>query len=358
MAQITTYNHHMKITHLLFSLRTGGTENMLIDIINEQVLFAEVNLYIVNDDITESILSRLSKKANVKRFRRKSGSRNPLPLFLLNIALLKACSHIIHCHNQNMIELLLPFFHRKTVLTIHDMLQRPVNFSKYRKCFAISRAVEESVLTHAKTHCTVIQNGILFSSIKCKDKANREDGVFRILQISRLNHHKKGQHIAIGALELLKNSGITGIQLDFIGEGDSADFLKQLAAEKQVSEQIRFLGLKDRTYVYDHLQLYDLLIQPSLYEGFGLTVVEGMAAKVPVLVSAIEGPLEIIAEGKYGYRFEKENITDLANSIREIMIKDIQQTQKAVECARAYARKQFDIRNTALNYLEEYQTYA
>lgn len=348
----------MKITHLIFSLRTGGTENMLIDIINEQVLFAEVNLYIVNDAITADILSRLSKKANVKSFKRKCGSRNPLPLIFLNLALLKACSHIIHCHNHNMIELLLPFFHKKTVLTIHDVLQRPLNFTNYRRCFAISRAVQESVFTHANTHSTVIQNGILFSSIRCKDNLSRHDGIFRILQISRLNHHKKGQHIAIGALEMLKNKGITGIQLDFIGEGDSADFLKQLAAEKQVSEQIRFLGLKDRTYVYEHLQQYDLLIQPSLYEGFGLTVVEGMAAKVPVLVSAIEGPLEIIEEGKYGYRFEKENTTDLANRISEIMEKDIQQIQKAAESARAYARKRFDIRNTALNYLEEYQTYA
>jgi len=49
---------------------------------------------------------------------------------------------------------------------------------------------------------------------------------FKIVQVSRLNHLKKGQHIAIEALKVLKDKGFDNIHLDFIGEGESEQFLK------------------------------------------------------------------------------------------------------------------------------------
>lgn len=348
----------MKIIHLIFSLRTGGAENMLIDIINEQVLHAEVTLYIVNDVVNYDILRRLSEKATVKQLNRMPGSGNPLPLVSLNAYLLREQCDIIHCHNYNMIDVLLPLFRKKTILTIHDTIKKRVDFTKYNKCFAISHAVRESVSMYSQIDSIVIQNGIAFNAIKSRQASGKEQGLFRILQISRLNHLKKGQHTAIRALSLLKKKGITGVQLDFIGEGDSAEYLQLLATENEVAGQIKFLGLKDRTYVYQQLRQYDLLIQPSLYEGFGLTVVEAMAAKVPVLVSAIEGPMEIIEHGQYGYFFEKENADDMAAKIEGIMNTETMQLQTLVDEAYLYAKDRFDIRNTALNYLREYKKYA
>ncbi len=42
----------MKILHLVFSLNTGGAENMLIDIVNEQVKTHQIVLVIVNNVLT------------------------------------------------------------------------------------------------------------------------------------------------------------------------------------------------------------------------------------------------------------------------------------------------------------------
>jgi glycosyltransferase involved in cell wall biosynthesis len=347
----------MKNIHLIFSLRTGGTENMLVDIVNEQCLHAEVTLYIVNDVINYDILRRLSENAHVKQFNRRPGSRNPLPLLSLNAALLKERGDIIHCHNYNMIDLLLPVFRKKAVLTIHNTISRPIDFTRYHRCFAISAAVQESLRVHAGAGSKVVQNGVAFSAIKARGTHNRE-GVFRVLQTGRLDHQTKGQHTAIMALGILKKRGITNVQIDFIGEGNSANYLKQLSREQEVAAQVRFLGLRDRSYVYQQLQQYDLLIQPSLYEGFGLTIVEAMAARVPVLVSDIDGPLEVIEKGRYGYYFRKENAEDMAARIADIMNTDTTQITTMAEGAYWHARKNFDIRNTALNYLQEYHTYA
>lgn len=54
---------------------------------------------------------------------------------------------------------------------------------------------------------------------------------------------------------------------------------------------------KNQEWIYHNLCNFDLFIQPSRFEGFGLTVAEAIAAKVTVLVSNIQGPMEIIDDG-------------------------------------------------------------
>lgn len=345
----------MKIVHVIFSLQMGGAENMLIDIINEQILHAEVSLYIVNNEINQTLLDRIDKTIKVKQFYRRAGSKNPRPIVLLNTTLLKDKPHIIHCHNHNMINILLPFFYKKTTLTIHDTGIESFSFKKYTQCFSISKAVQSDLYNRTNIITKVINNGVLLKAIIPATNEVKNKTIFRILQISRLSHLKKGQHIAIKALKIVKDIGFTNIQLDFIGEGDSENYLKQIVNNLGIKGQINFLGIKDRDYIYNNLQYYDLLVQPSFYEGFGLTIVEAMAANIPVLVSNIEGPMEIIEEGEYGYLFERGSISDLSQKIIEIMETKDNIIQRITEKAFIHVKRKYNVENTAINYLEEYK---
>ena len=67
----------------------------------------------------------------------------------------------------------------------------------------------------------------------------------------------------------------------------------RLTAELHAETYVRFLGKQTQDYVAAHLTDYDLFVQPSRWEGFGLTVAEAMAAGVPVLVSEGQGPAEV-----------------------------------------------------------------
>jgi glycosyltransferase involved in cell wall biosynthesis len=201
----------------------------------------------------------------------------------------------------------------------------------------------------------VIHNGIPCSTILQKTRYGQHP--FRIVQVSRLYHEIKGQDVLLHAMQHVnKTLGQGSATVDFIGEGESQEFLFKLAQELKVDSWCTFLGKQSRATIYENLQAYDLLVQPSRHEGFGLTVVEAMAARVPVLVSNIEGPMEIIGAGRHGYYFREGDHLDCAAKIIEV----VKQSQRdafpdALDRTAEYVRNQFDIADTARKYLAEYK---
>lgn len=346
----------MKIMHLIYSLNSGGSENMLVDIVNEQVNMAKVSIVIINKVYNQALVEKVDKRINLQFINRTNGSKNPFSILKLNFLLFKEKADVLHCHNHNIIPLLFPTFHPKAVLTIHCMNIPTKYLGKYKKLFAISDSVRKDVSNRTKINPILIYNGINISSVKSREGYSLSSN-FRMICVSRLEHELKGQHLVLEALHILKEKGRTDIHFDLIGTGNSAKFLNDIVLKYDLSNQVSFLGLKDRNYIYTHLKDYDLLIQPSLLEGFGLTIVEGMAAKVPVLVSDIDGPMEIIAGGRFGFYFKKGNEISLAEKILEII--DIYKStllQNAIESNFRYVNDNFNISTTASKYLQNYKS--
>lgn len=346
----------MKVVHLIFSFNTGGSETMLVDIVDEQINQAEISLIIINKKYNIELIHKIDKRVNVFFIDRTESSINPFPIIRLNVLLLKMNADVLHCHHHNISPLLVPSLKKKAVLTIHDVGVDTKYFARYKKLFAISKTVKNDIQVRSGINAVLVYNGICLNKVLKKDYTNINN-LFKIIIVSRLDHKKKGQHFAIEALQILNRKGISNIRLDLIGTGNSKQYLTELTSKYGLNEQVFFLGLRDRDYIYSHLKDYDLLLQPSLYEGFGLTVVEGMAAKVPVLVSNIDGPREIIENEKYGFQFSSGDINNLADTIISIYHKYMLQDQlllKVVDTAYEHAKKNFDISITAENYLENY----
>jgi len=343
----------MKILHIIFSMQTGGSENMLIDILNEQTKTRNnVNLIIINDDYNPVLLEKIDKRVNIILLMRKKSSKNLFPIIHFNFLILKIKPSVIHFHNNNAINLLL-IPHKKKLLTIHDVGLKSESWNKYNVLCAISKAVQEDIKKRSGKESVLIYNGIDFSKIN-HTKQSKLQKTTKITQVGRLDHLKKGQDILIKAISIIKNvKPEYNIHIDFIGEGPSLDYLKELSSNLGVLDSVSFLGNKDRNFIYEHLCEYDLLVQPSVFEGFGLTVVEGMAAKIPVLVSANDGPMEIIDNGRFGFYFEKENEKDCAEKIIEII--DNTNIKELTENAYRYAFQNFDISKTAKEYLNLYE---
>jgi glycosyltransferase involved in cell wall biosynthesis len=346
----------MKIVHLIWGLNVGGAETMLVDIANMQAEDHDVWLIIGNDDVDVAIVSALDSRAHGVFLARPPGSRNPWYALKLLSSLWRIRPDVIHVHQESFIRLkrLMP---APLLLTIHDTRSRlSPALAGYDSICCISEAVKNDVMARFPfSDPRVVHNGVKFSSIAVKQRYGETP--FRIVQVSRLEHEKKGQDLLIRALRIVH--GILGedrVTVDFIGEGSSQEFLLNLAIECNVANHCSFLGVKSRQYIYANLHTYDLLVQPSRYEGFGLTIVEGIAAGLPVLVSDIEGPMEIIDGGNLGSCFRSDDVADCAAKIIEL-ISESQQSDfsKRMKKRNDYAASRFDVGITAHNYVDEYR---
>lgn len=327
---------------------------MLIDILNEQVKTEEVALIIVNESYNPSFLQQLDKRVSLHLLHRKQNSKSPYFILKLNTLLLRLRPDAIHIHNSSLPAILLPQWRRRLFFTIHSLDVNPKYLNHVACAFAISNAVKENMQPHLKkTPIAVVPNGISCDKI-LQRKENTNDKTFKIIQVARLEADIKGQDILIKAIAQLNKSNIHNITVDFIGEGSSQAELKELSRSLHVEDKINFLGLKDRTYIYSHLKDYDLMCHAARSEGFGLTVAEAMAARLPVLVSNEGGPYEIINHGTYGFVFENKNITDCAEQIEYIINHYPQATEKA-DAAYTHATHCYSIAHTAQEYINHYK---
>lgn len=343
----------MKIIHCIYSFNMGGAEVMLINIMNEQVISHNITLIIVNESYSQILLNQVDKRVRIIKLRRPIGSRNPWYFLRLNIILLRSRANVVHLHSSTLVDLLFGI-RNKLCYTCHDI---GINFSpkKVAKVFAISCAVKKDIQERYQSdNVFIITNGIKLEDVKVKEShflpARR---VVKIVNVARLDHEKKGQDILICAIALLRERGIEHLCVDFIGEGNSRKILEKLSENLNVSEQVRFLGLKDRTYIYQHLCDYDFMCHPSRFEGFGLVVAEGMAAKLPVLVATGDGPYEIIGQGKYGFSFENGSVESCADAL-QYMIQNYHEIVSKLDIAHKHIEKEYSVESMVARYNEAY----
>jgi glycosyltransferase involved in cell wall biosynthesis len=345
----------VKIVHFIWSFETGGAEVMLADIVNRQAHVEAVSLVIGNDVVDSAVLKLVSSQVRIVLLKRKAGSLNPLWILRLSHLLRAIQPDIIHCHNASAVRALV-FERCPKVVTIHDTRFSPdsalVNFDRV---FAISSAVKHDIEERFPGICPiVVYNGIDFAAVS--RRAGHSSCEFRMVQISRLAHEIKGQDILLRAISLLKSQyGVHDLRLDFIGEGTSRGYLSNLVEELGLSGCIHFRGKLPRADNYAHLCEYSVLVQPSRWEGFGLTVLEGIAAEIPVLVSDIEGPTEIISIVGGGYSFRSGDPVHCAEMLFKIHedAADSIKHQALIEL-RVRAAALFDINATATEYISQY----
>ena len=343
----------MKIVHLTYTLDYGGIETMLVNIANIQCNQEHVSIVILNNKFESSILEKLDKRVTFINVGRKIGSKSIFPIIKLNIILARLNADIIHIHHPGLIRILLKScFKSKIVFTMHDIPQpQDLPFiPQFKTIYAISNSVKQSLEKYG-FKSTVVYNGIVFDEFKKKSSKNEH---LRILQVGRLIHNKKGQDLMIEACNKLKERQIKNYTFDIIGDGPSLDFLKEKIHDYGLRDNINLLGSKEQTYIKNHLCDYDLFVQPSRVEGFGLTVVEAIAAKVPTLVSDQEGPMEITDNGKYAYTFKTGEVYDLVRVLENIICGKLNLNTDA---AYEYAFDKFDVQITANEYLSKYRLF-
>jgi glycosyltransferase involved in cell wall biosynthesis len=147
----------------------------------------------------------------------------------------------------------------------------------------------------------VIPNPCDAEKIKMLSKESVEHPFFDtdkpiIMNAGRLTR-QKGQWHLIRAFGKVRQQ--MPCRLAIIGHGNLEQYLKKLAAEMGLADDVLFLGWQSNPYKY--MARSAVFVFPSLWEGFGLSIVEAMAVGCPVISSDCKyGPGEILDNGSCG----------------------------------------------------------
>ena len=124
------------------------------------------------------------------------------------------------------------------------------------------------------------------------DRTGRPGGPLQLLFVGRLVR-TKGARDAIRALSLVR--GVPAV-LDIVGEGPDRAACEALTTELGLSGQIRFHGRQPRAQVTEFYQAADVFLFPSYREPGGNVAFEAMAHGLPLIVSDIGGPGNVVNE--------------------------------------------------------------
>ncbi|WEV69112.1 glycosyltransferase [Bifidobacterium sp. ESL0775] len=137
--------------------------------------------------------------------------------------------------------------------------------------------------------------------------------VSRIGTLAQVDMRYKGQQYVIKALGILKKSGIR-VDYELAGSGDGY-FLKKVARENNVEDQVHFIGLLPHDEVFKWLDSLDLYIQPSKTEGLPRALAEAISRGCPALGSDVGGINELISPECI---FRNKNTRQIAHMLRQI----------------------------------------
>lgn len=123
----------------------------------------------------------------------------------------------------------------------------------------------------------------------------------------------------------------------FIGGGEMLPQLQLLAKKLGVESQIRFLG--DRDDVPELLQIVDVFILTSLWEGMPRALIEAMYCARPLVATAVDGTPELVQQNETGILVPPRDIDAIANGIITLLNDEKKAKQMGAEAKRRVSEK-------------------
>jgi glycosyltransferase involved in cell wall biosynthesis len=192
---------------------------------------------------------------------------------------------------------------------------------------AVSRAsgdrlIRYAALPPAKTK--VIPNAVeleRFESVpqSARSRVRRECGLPEdapvIGTVARLSPQKGLSYLIAALPQVLAGKPRTHVVL--VGDGPLRDALAEQARALGVADRVHFVGRQDD--VPGYLSSMDVFVLPSLFEGLPLSILEAMAAGLPVAATAVDGTPEVVEDGVTGRLVPPQDPPALASAILGIL---------------------------------------
>jgi glycosyltransferase involved in cell wall biosynthesis len=142
-------------------------------------------------------------------------------------------------------------------------------------------------------------------------------------------------------------------RLILVGDGPTRGSLEQAVLERDLGNRVVFTGYSDK--IADYLDAFDIYVNPTLDEGFGIAVVEAMLAGLPVVLSDKGAHPELIEDGVSGILYQGGKSDSLTQAISGLAA-NCEKRKSLGEAAVLRAMVNFQPNHYAEGYLEQIQT--
>ena len=340
----------MKILHVIPNLKKGGAERIVIDIVRtlnqnasnqvKLILFENQIEYDVDDimPIIEIVPGKVQISLIKKNRLTISTLQKTIDLFQPDIIhthlfeaeiVSRSCTFpkakwYTHSHDRMKSLNNLNLFAIKSKRDLTNYFEKKYLLKRYQKnggnnFIAISEDILHfltSVLPKKLGNIHLLQNAI---AVKRFEKpvdfvSTKDNSICNLISIGRLDKNKNHQFLIDVVLDL-KNKNIP-VHLTIVGEGDQRIALQEKIVHLNLSHQISLVGLQEKVEAY--LWNADLYIHSAITEGFGLTLLEAMAAGLPVISLNGGGNKNLIHHAENGFIIEEQDVNLFSKSVIEL----------------------------------------
>ncbi len=361
-----------RILHIVLSMETGGLENGIVNIIN----------YSNNDKFEMDILCLRAGGELISRITNPSShvyfdDNDSHSLFNAIKKVYLHCQQydydIIHSHGYTtMLAAYVGGTLAKSPCIINGehgtlyfsslkkrLLQKFL-FKKMRINLTVSESLKEQICqvfsTSSKYFKTIINgvdidkftptaiNNDLASELKISPNTVVVGAVGRLVKV-------KNYDSLLRAMKLVLQNNTKAL-LIIAGDGPEREKLENLTRQLNIENDVIFLGRKDN--IHELMNMFNIFVLPSYYEGLSNTLLEAMACGVPVVASDVGGNKELVNTGSTGYLYPSNDSELLADNLLSL-IGDIRKRRQFGKNARHDIEKNYSIQRMVNNYEETYQ---
>ena len=319
------------VIHLIPSLEVGGMERLVSDLAIGRTS-GETSILCLNKLGTLGEQIKQTVSINVLNI--------PKNLFLAIITVYRALRSlkpdIIHCHNLqahffgSICAMLLP--NTQVVLTKHGQHIPSSGFTsvinkltlRKSKIIGVSEDITRIMqqwITKNNQPIEYIANGISlipYQHPKLKEDAKKslgiKQGTFCIGIVARLSE-PKDHLLLIDAITFLSKT-YPNIILVIVGDGPLRNNIETYITDKKYEHLVKMLG--ERKDIANILNALDIFSLTSSSEGIPMTILEAMAASLPVIATNVGGIPQVVIDNKTGFLVEDKDKNGLVTAIKKL----------------------------------------
>lgn len=171
--------------------------------------------------------------------------------------------------------------------------------------------------------------------------------------VCRLVEPKKGLRYLLEAVAQLEQAaGKPVCQVLCVGDGPAKEDLRALTERLGIASRVVFTGM--RRDIPQLLSLMDVFILPSLYEGFGIAILEAMAAGKPVVATTVGGIPEFVQQGQTGFLVPPGDAQALALAMKQLL-EEPEKARAVGGQGRELVKKRFSIESVVRQHEQLYE---